>query len=294
MGLSSAADSTHKDEDSAHKDLDLDSTHTRTPITDPHEGQLRRALPAHAITLLAIGGIIGPGLLVGLGSALAKAGPAGTLIGFGATGVLIFLVMQGLGEMCTALPVPGGFVSLAERFWSPALSVAVGYAYIAIWLCVLANELVSSALLVSYWPAAQTVPVGAWIAIFLVIFLLTSCLGVRIFGELESLLSIVKLAFLFVFFIIAIVITAGGTGQPSVGFRYYRDPGAFHGTGTTALNGVVSTLVVASTLYSGVESTAVIAGEAKNPARAVPSAIRYVHDACFTNPKPPFCRLTCP
>ncbi|CAF4793025.1 unnamed protein product, partial [Rotaria magnacalcarata] len=50
------------------------------------DDKLKRELKSRHITMIAIGGIIGPGLLVGSGTALAYAGPAGALIAFAATG----------------------------------------------------------------------------------------------------------------------------------------------------------------------------------------------------------------
>ena len=44
------------------------------------ETKLRRDLKARHITMIAIGGAIGTGLLIGTGAALAKAGPASILI----------------------------------------------------------------------------------------------------------------------------------------------------------------------------------------------------------------------
>lgn len=43
--------------------------------------------------VIAIGGIIGPGLLVGSGNALAQAGPGGILISFSLVGIIVFFVM---------------------------------------------------------------------------------------------------------------------------------------------------------------------------------------------------------
>ena len=118
---------------------------------------------------------------------------------------------------------------------------------------------------------------GAWIAIFWVIFMSFSLLGVLAYAELEFILASIKVLGLIVFFILSIVINVGGTGEMGyLGFRYFRDPGPFNGTGIDALNGIAKILVVSATLYAGVESVALTAAEAKNPRRAVPIAIRSV------------------
>ena len=51
------------------------------------------------------------------------------------------------------------------------------------------------------------------------------------------------------FFILAIVITAGGIGGAPIGFKYWDSPGAF----ADGINGVANTFVIAGTLYAGTE-----------------------------------------
>ena len=93
---------------------------------------------------------------------------------------------------------------------------------------------------------------GAWIAIFWVIFMSFSLLGVLAYAELEFILASIKVLGLIVFFILSIVINVGGTGEMGyLGFRYFRDPGPFNGTGIDALNGIAKILVVSATLYAG-------------------------------------------
>jgi amino acid transporter len=48
--------------------------------------------------MIAIGGAVGSGLIIGSGSALSKAGPVGLLIGYSLVGLICFTVMTALGE----------------------------------------------------------------------------------------------------------------------------------------------------------------------------------------------------
>lgn len=93
---------------------------------DPDSG-VKRGLKNRHLSMMALAGIIGPGLLVGSGRALQTGGPASLLIGFGVIGIIAFSIMQSLGEITTLYPGGGSFVSLADRFVDKGFSVAVGW-----------------------------------------------------------------------------------------------------------------------------------------------------------------------
>ena len=93
---------------------------------DPDSG-VKRGLKNRHLSMMALAGIIGPGLLVGAGGALQNGGPASLLIGFGVIGIIAFSVMQSLGEITTLYPGGGSFISLGDRMVDKAFSVAVGW-----------------------------------------------------------------------------------------------------------------------------------------------------------------------
>ncbi|SJX65089.1 probable AGP3-Protein of the amino-acid permease family [Sporisorium reilianum f. sp. reilianum] len=259
---------------------DVEKSHSAAVEPSSHypEEELRRALNTRHMVMIAIGGIIGPGLLVGSGQALANAGPVGALIAFAITGGIVYFVLQALGEMATLFAIRGSFVEYAGRWVDPALGFVAGWVYWELWISVLANEYNAVAIVVRYWDGARVVPSGAWIAIFWVLFMGLSMLGVLAYGEVEFVLATIKVIGIVVFFILSIVINVGGAGgdQGYIGFRYFQNPGPFNGSGIDALNGIAKILVVAATLYAGTEATAITAAEARNPAKAVPISIRSV------------------
>lgn len=99
--------------------------HLSQPEDEKHS--LQRGLQSRQVTMIAIGGAIGTGLIIGTGSALAKAGPASILIAYAFVGLIVFMVMAALGEMAAWLPAPGGFSVYATRYVDPALGFALGY-----------------------------------------------------------------------------------------------------------------------------------------------------------------------
>ncbi|KAM3423550.1 hypothetical protein BST61_g978 [Cercospora zeina] len=244
---------------------------------DPDSG-VKRGLKNRHLSMMALAGIIGPGLLVGSGRALQNGGPASLLIGFGVIGIIAFSIMQSLGEITTLYPGGGSFVSLADRFVDKGFSVAVGWLtlttnYFIIWVAVLANEYNVISSIMVFW--SDSVPLWGYFLIFWSVFLAFQLLGIEAFGEAEFWLALMKLIGLTAYFIFAIIYASGGLiGQDEpLGFRYWRDPGPWNGNG---FRGVAAVFVFCSTFYAGVESVALAATETRNPSVAVPQAIRQV------------------
>lgn len=86
-------------------------------LSDPRDihHSLHRRLSARQVSMIAIGGAIGTGLIIGTGVALENSGPASILISYSVVGLLCFVVMAALGEMSTWLPAAGGFAAYATR-----------------------------------------------------------------------------------------------------------------------------------------------------------------------------------
>ncbi|KAF7544001.1 hypothetical protein G7Z17_g10285 [Cylindrodendrum hubeiense] len=239
---------------------------------DPDSG-VKRGLKNRHLSMMALAGIIGPGLLVGAGGALNSGGPASLIIGFGVIGIIAFSIMQSLGEVTTLYPGGGAFISLAERMVDKSFALAIGWNYFLIWGCVLANEYNVICSIMTYW--GPVVPLWGYFLIFWTVFMGFQLLGIEAFGEAEFWLALIKLLGLTAYFVFSIVYAAGGLrGQDEpLGFTYWRDPGAFNGNG---FRGVATVFVFCSTFYSGVESIAIAATETRNPGTAIPQAIRQV------------------
>ncbi|WBW72471.1 plasma membrane leucine transmembrane transporter Agp3 [Schizosaccharomyces osmophilus] len=233
---------------------------------------VKRKLKSRHLSMMALAGIIGPGLLVGSGGALANGGPASLLIGFSGVGIIAFSVMQSLGEITTMYPTGGAFTELSDRMVDKAFGVVVGWYYFINWVAVLSNEYNTLTSIFLFW--SDKVPVWGYFLLFWVFFLSFQLLGVEAFGEAEFWLALIKLLGLVAYFMFSIIYAAGGLvhQKGALGFRYWHNPGPFvHG-----FRGVASVFTYCSSFYSGCESVGVAATETKNPQVAVPRAIRQV------------------
>ncbi|KAJ8062251.1 hypothetical protein OCU04_008799 [Sclerotinia nivalis] len=244
-------------------------------------GYVSRGLKSRHIQFIALGGTIGTGLFLGIGSALTQAGPLSILLGYSFTGVAIFAMMQCLGEMATWLPLPGAIPQFCARYADDALGFAVGWNNwysAAITLCA---EISAASVVIQYWPGSVHINVAAWISIIIVLVICLNIFAVSIYGEAEFLFASVKIITIVGLLIMAFIVDLGGNPKHDrLGFRYWKHGQAmkeYDSTGNTGrFLGLFSTLVNASFSYGGVELVAVAAGEAENPRKNIPKAVRRV------------------
>lgn len=186
--------------------------------------------------------------------------------------------MAALGEMATWLPAAGGFAVYADRFVDPALGFSLGYTYWFKYIITTPNQLTAAALVIQYWISAERVNPGVWITIFLVIIVTINFLGIKYFGELEFWLSSVKVVVILGLILFSLIMACGGVDGDVRGFQYWSDPGAFKpykfegATGRFAA--VWQSMVTAVFAYLGTELVGVTVGEAQNPRRNIPRAIK--------------------
>lgn len=82
---------------------------------------LHRDLKPRQISMLAIAGAIGTGLIIGSGSGLAHGGPGSLLFAYTFVGAMVYFIMTALAEMAAFLPMKQSFAGYATRFVDPAL-----------------------------------------------------------------------------------------------------------------------------------------------------------------------------
>ncbi|KAI9892346.1 MAG: hypothetical protein M1814_001547 [Vezdaea aestivalis] len=257
---------------------DVAETHHDSHGVEAIDEKLQRGLKARHITMIAIGGAIGTGLIIGTGQALARAGPGSIFISYTSVGFLVFLVMCALGEMAAWLPLSSGFTGYATRFCDPALGFALGWTYWFKYIIVTPNQLTAAALVIQYWLPRDRVNPGVWITVFLVLIVSINYFGIRFFGEFEFWLSSFKVIVIIGVIILSLVIALGGADGDRRGFRYWKNPGAFNTYIATGDKGRFlafwSTMVTATFAYLGTELVGVTVGEAQNPRKTIPRAIK--------------------
>ncbi|ORY49080.1 hypothetical protein BCR33DRAFT_714141 [Rhizoclosmatium globosum] len=233
---------------------------------------LHRKLEPRHLQMIALGGTIGTGLFVGSGATISVAGPLGVLIAYAIVGILVFAVVSALGEMTTQVPVSGAFGEISTRFLDPAIGFTLGWNYYFQWLLTIPAELAAIGSIPQFWFPDTPAWVFTLIALTLLIGL--NLLGVKVYGEIEYWMSLIKITAIAIFSVVTIAIISGANKELGViGFRNW-DGSKVDGAPIISFLGIMNCFTNAFYSYGGSELIGVTSGEAKNPSVAVPRAIK--------------------
>lgn len=142
--------------------------------------------------------------------------------------------------------------------------------YYVSWAISYPSEIIAAAMTIQFWNTS--ISPAVWVAIIWVVISSINLFGVKGYGEVEFVLSIIKVLAVIGFLILGICITCGVGDQGYIGGKYWHNPGAFnHG-----FKGVCSVFISAAFSFGGIELVALAAAETENPRKALPKATKQV------------------
>ena len=239
----------------------------QAPDIAKREAGLHKRLSQRQVAMIGLGCTIGTGLFLGSAISVKLAGPA-VLLSFAAGAVIALTVMWALAEMAVEHPAAGSFGLYAEMYLHPWAGFAVRYTY---WLClvmVVGSEVVAAAIYCEFW--LPNAPAWIWIAGFSVLLILVNTLSIENFGSIEYWFAMIKVVTIVAFLILGAMLLFG-LGFPRIGLTHFTAHGGFSPHGW---RGVGLGVVMAIFSYLGLEIVGVTAGEAADPKKAVPRALR--------------------
>ena len=242
---------------------------------------IRRDVGAFALMLTGLGSIIGSGWLFGAWRAAGLAGP-GAIWAWVIGAIVITTIALTYAELGAMFPESGGMVRYSHYSHGSLVGFIGAWAN---WIAIVSVIPVEAEASVQYmaswpWPWAQglfmhlpdghgelTVP-GLWIAAALVIvYFLLNFWSVKLFAHSNTAITIFKLV---VPAATGVALIASGfhTGNFSVGIH----PGSEHTIDWAAVLTAVATAGIVFS-YNGFQSPVNLAGEARNPGKAIPFAV---------------------
>jgi len=213
------------------------------------------------MAMVAVGGSIGTGLLLGSGAAMEVAGPA-VILSFLVAAFINWTVAMALGELACAHPAAGSFGVYGDLYLNPfaGFMARAGY-WIGLALAIGA-EMVAAATYMSAWfPSLRSY---LWILLFAALLLAINLRSVGSYGRVEFWLSMIKLATIVAFIVIGAALLLTGRVTPQ-----YNAQGGFFPKGLFSPL-VAMTFAVYS--FGGVEMVAVTTGECRS-SKETPRAV---------------------
>jgi len=232
-----------------------------TGSLNPEHG-LRHQLTAGEMTMVAVGGSIGTGLLLGTAAAIELAGPA-VILSFVLAAFISWTVALALGELASTHPAAGSFGVYGDLYlnhWAGFISRA-GY-----WLAIAVSigaEMVAAATYMQLW--FPRVPALVWVLAFSAFLLGMNFLSVHSYGRFEFWFAMIKVAVIAAFIVLGAILLFSGRVAPQ-----YTNHGGFFPLGVAA---PLLAITFAIYTFGGVEFVAVASGESSS-ATAIARAVR--------------------
>src|ERR1700728_2518178 len=225
-----------------------------------HEQGLHHQLSVGQMTMVAVGGSIGTGLLLGSAAALEIAGPS-VILSYLVAAFIAYTVAMALGELASVHPAAGSFGVYGELYLNPYLGFLCRAGYWASIAFSIGAELTASATYMSYWLPA--VPGSVWVFVFSALLVLVNLRSVRAFGRFEFWFAMIKFSTIVAFILAGTALLVSGRVAPQ-----YTAQGGFLPKGPIAPLLAVFFAIYA---FGGVEMLAVTTGESRS-AKDIPRA----------------------
>ncbi len=204
--------------------------------------------------MVAVGGSIGTGLLLGTAAAIELAGPA-VIFSFVLAAFISWTVALALGELASIHPAAGSFGVYGDLYlnhWAGFISRA-GY-----WLAIAVSigaEMVASATYMQLW--FPRVPAILWVFAFSAFLLFINFLAVHSYGRFEFWFAMIKVVVIATFIMLGTALLLTGRAAPQ-----YTTHGGFFPLGPAA---PLLAITFAIYTFGGVEFVAVTSGESTSP-----------------------------
>ena len=232
------------------------------------EAGLHKDLTRAQLVMIGLGGAIGTGLFMGSGVAIGYAGPA-VVLSYAIAGIAAVAMVFSLSEMAVVHPTAGSFGTYAEIYLNPWAGWIARYSYWMAQVIAVGGEAVAAGVYMTfYFPGT---PVWLWSLGFAFVLLYFNSRSVHNFGSIEYWFALIKVVAIVIFIILGTAAIFGLWTTP-VGFHNLTGlPGGFMPRG---FGGVWMAVILGILSFNGIEVIAVTSGEAQDPVRAIPAALR--------------------
>jgi L-asparagine transporter-like permease len=248
---------------SAPKDTDVEAS-----AIAGREAGLHKDLTRAQLVMIGLGGAIGTGLFMGSGLAIGYAGPA-VILSYAIAAIAAVAMVFSLSEMAVVHPTAGSFGTYAEIYLNPWAGMIARYSYWMAQVIAVGGEAIAAGVYMTFWFPGT--PVWLWSVGFALVLLYFNSRSVNNFGSIEYWFALIKVIAIVVFIVLGLASIFGLWAEPIGLHNLTGLPGGFMPRG---FGGVWMAVIIGILSFNGIEVIAVTSGEAKDPVRTIPAALR--------------------
>jgi len=180
-------------------------------------------------------------------------------------------MMRQLGEMIVHEPVSGSFSHFAYKYWGKFAGFMSGWNYWVLNILVCMAELSAVGLYIHYWwPEIPT-----WVSAlgFFIFINVINLLHVKLFGEMEFWLAIIKVGAIIAMIAFGSYLLASGSGHSQSSLENLWQLGGFFPNGVM---GLIMAMAMIMFAFGGIELVGIAAAETDNPKKTLPKAVNQI------------------
>ncbi|MDA8334798.1 MAG: amino acid permease [Peptococcaceae bacterium] len=219
-----------------------------------------------ALLSIGLGGAIGPGIFVAIGTSIRLAGPAVLALLLVGGLVTVFVTMM-LVEMTVIQSAEGSWSVWADRYLGRWAGFLAGWLYWTAGVLIMTTEVVAASLLTMWWLAQS--PLWLFSLIFTLLVTGLNFLDVRTLGGIEVWFAFFKVGILVFFIFLGVMFIAGNhpgilpfwSGRDATGFF----PGGWQGT--------LAALILVMYAYAGIQTIGPSMGDLKDAPTDAPRVV---------------------
>ncbi|MGZ7444612.1 GerAB/ArcD/ProY family transporter [Paenibacillus sp. TH7-28] len=211
------------------------------------------------LSLLGVASTIGTGYFLGSGIGIRMAGPA-ILLAFVLAAAGTYTVFEVLARMTADRPEQGSFRSYAKRAFGRWAGFGSGWVYWCSELLAMGSQLTALSLFSRFW--FPGVPMWIFAIGYAVLGLAVIFLGNRVFDSMENVLSVIKIAAILMFLIVAGAALMGWIPGGGKSPAFPHTVGAFFPAGYL---GLWSGFIFAFNAFGGIEVMGMMAVRLREP-----------------------------
>lgn len=234
---------------------------------------LAKTLKPRHIELIALGGIIGSCFFLGTGYVLSEVGPA-AILAYILAGAIVYIVTLCLAELTANSPNSGSFIYYTAKYVSPSIACGMGWSYWLNWVVYIPSECIAGGIIMHTF--LPSIPTFMWATLFGLFITIINLTKVKIFGEIEFWLALIKIIALALFSIVAILIFFNiihNDTNTIIGSTYIVGKEGFFPKGKLIL---ITTMVILLVNFQGSEIIGLAAGESNNAGKQMPRIAKHV------------------